>query len=86
MLGGLCLADRITLLLGVKLYVLTNKDHPTYSNATSRVILSDKREMSNCTETVMQFTDEHVNKRFQAHMYLYCVIIGYDKYQLSYNY
>jgi len=28
--------------------------------------------MSNSTETVMQFTDEHANKRFQAHTFLYC--------------
>jgi hypothetical protein len=27
--------------------------------------------MSNSTETVMQFTDEHVNKRFQARRFLY---------------
>ena len=28
--------------------------------------------MSNSTETVMQFTDEHFGKRFQAHRFLYC--------------
>ena len=27
----------------------------------------------------MQFTDERVNKRFQANRFLYCVIIGYEK-------
>ena len=32
-------------------------------------------KMSNSTKTVMQFTNEHVNKRFQAHRFLYCVII-----------
>jgi hypothetical protein len=26
-----------------------------------------------------QFTDEHVNKRFQAHMFRYCAIIGNGK-------
>jgi hypothetical protein len=31
------------------------------------------RGQSISTETVMQFTEEHVNKRFQAHMFLYCV-------------
>jgi hypothetical protein len=35
--------------------------------------------MSNSTETVMQFIDEHVNKRFQVHIFQYCVIIGYEK-------
>jgi hypothetical protein len=35
--------------------------------------------MSNSTETVMQFTDEHVNKKFQAHSFLYCVIVSYEK-------
>ena len=29
--------------------------------------------MSNSTETVMQFTEEHVNKRFQAYRFLDCV-------------
>jgi hypothetical protein len=33
-----------------------------------------KRGHSISTETVMQFTEEHVNKRFQAHMFLYCVM------------
>ena len=28
--------------------------------------------MGNFFLTVMQFTDEHVNKRFQAHRFLYC--------------
>ena len=30
--------------------------------------------MSNSTETVMQFTEEHVNKRFQAYRFLDCDI------------
>ena len=32
-----------------------------------------KRGQSISTETIMQFTEEHVNKRFQVHMSLYCV-------------
>jgi hypothetical protein len=79
MLGGFCLSDGITLLMGLEyvgwsLFVrwnnrLKRKDHPAYSSATSTVILSDrqrppnKRDTSNSAETVMQFTDEHVNKR-----------------------
>jgi hypothetical protein len=31
-----------------------------------------KRGQSISTETVMQFTEEHVNKIFQAHRFLYC--------------
>ena len=31
-----------------------------------------KRGQSISTETVMQFTEEHVNKRSQAHRFLYC--------------
>jgi hypothetical protein len=34
----------------------------------SKTYLPWKRGMSNSTETVMQFTDEQVNKRFKAHM------------------
>jgi hypothetical protein len=30
------------------------------------------RGQSISTETVMQFTEEHVNKRFQVHRFLYC--------------
>jgi hypothetical protein len=32
-----------------------------------------KRGQSISTEPVMQFTEEHVNKRFQAHRFLYSV-------------
>ena len=45
-------------------------------NKFQKTYLVWKRGQSISTETVMQFTEEHVNKRFQAHMFLYC-----DRYQ-----
>jgi hypothetical protein len=43
-------------------------------NKFRKTYLLWKRGQSISTETVMQFTEEHVNKRFQAHRFLYCVI------------
>jgi hypothetical protein len=55
MLGGFCLSDSITLLMGleyvgwslVKLSRLKNKDYPAYSSPTSRVIPPDKQRPPN---------------------------------------
>ena len=41
-------------------------------NKFRKTYLLWKRGQSISTETVMQFTEEHVNKIFQAHRFLYC--------------
>ena len=41
-------------------------------NKFRKTYLLWKRGQSISTETVVQFTEEHVNKRFQAHRFLYC--------------
>ena len=43
-------------------------------NKFRKTYLLWKRGQSISTETVMQFTEEHANKRFQAHRFLYCGI------------
>jgi hypothetical protein len=56
-------------------------------NKFRKTYLLWKRGQSNSTETVMQFIEEHVNKRFQAHMFLhfvYCASVYHEKYPDAY--
>ena len=44
-------------------------------NTFRKTYLFWKHGQSISSKTVMQFTEEHVNKRFQPHRFLYCVYI-----------
>jgi hypothetical protein len=71
--------DIILLFLYAALFYSTTFLHRyivSVDNKFQKTYLVWKRGQSISTETVMQFTEEHVNKRFQAHMFLYC-----DRYQ-----
>jgi hypothetical protein len=53
-------------------------------NKFRKTYLLWKRGQSISTETVMQFTEEHVNKRFLAHRFLYCDYVQYVKISVQY--